>query len=83
MGTTIESNLENEQVKAENKKLRRELRETRQAAIFSAVELLHRIGVSGDDAEKMWRGELSANAIVTPNVMSTAKMLRNAEPYAA
>jgi hypothetical protein len=41
--------------------LRRELRDTRQAAIFSAVELLHRLGVSGGDAERVWMGELAPN----------------------
>lgn len=67
MGTEIDSSWENERIKEANAKLRRELRETRQAAIFSAVELLHRLGVSGDDAEKMWRGERSANAISEPS----------------
>ena len=38
-------------------KVRRELRDTRRAAILSAIELLHRLGLTGEEAEIFWQNE--------------------------
>lgn len=41
-----------------NAELARELRETRLAAIFSAISLLHKLGVSGEEAENLYYSEV-------------------------